>query len=166
MVISLGVHDYLKEYLDDVLVIWPNDIYVGDKKIAGILIEHSIMGSVLSTSVCGIGLNINQTKFVSDAPNPISLSNCTNQEYDLETELSNLLGKIENRYFQLEDGDKKQLEKDYLDTLYWMNETHTYEDKNGVFKGKIVGITEWGQLRIVAEGKERIYNFKEVSFVR
>ncbi|MCY1632903.1 biotin--[acetyl-CoA-carboxylase] ligase [Marinifilum sp. D737] len=166
MVISLGVHDYLKEYLDDVLVKWPNDIYVGDKKIAGILIEHSIMGSVLSTSVCGIGLNINQRKFVSDAPNPISLSNCTNQEYDLETELSNLLGKIENRYFQLEDGDKKQLEKDYLDTLYWMNEPHTYKDKNGVFKGKIVGITEWGQLRIVAEGKERIYNFKEVSFVR
>lgn len=166
MVISLGVYDYLKEYLDDVLVKWPNDIYVGDKKIAGILIEHSIMGSVLSTSVCGIGLNINQRKFVSDAPNPISLSNCTNQEYDLETELSNLLGKIENRYFQLENGDKKQLEKDYLDTLYWMNEPHTYKDENGVFKGKIVGITEWGQLRIVAEGKERIYNFKEVSFVR
>ncbi|WP_282015077.1 biotin--[acetyl-CoA-carboxylase] ligase [Marinifilum flexuosum] len=166
MVISLGVYDYLKEYLDDVLIKWPNDIYVGDKKIAGILIEHSIMGSVLSTSVCGIGLNINQRKFVSDAPNPISLSNCTNQEYDLETELSNLLGKIENRYFQLEDGDKKQLEKDYLDTLYWMNETHTYEDKNGVFKGKIVGITEWGQLRIVVEGEERIYNFKEVSFIK
>ncbi|GAB7088521.1 biotin--[acetyl-CoA-carboxylase] ligase [Marinifilum fragile] len=165
MVISLGVYDYLKEYLGDVFIKWPNDIYVGDKKIAGILIEHSIMGSVLSTSICGIGLNINQSKFVSDAPNPISLSNCTNHEYDLEVELSKLLDKIENRYFQLKDGDKKQLEKDYLNTLYWMNETHTYKDENGVFNGEIVGITEWGQLRIVAEGEERIYNFKEVSFI-
>lgn len=166
MVISLGVYDYLKQYVGDVSIKWPNDIYVGVKKIAGILIEHSIMGSVLSTSVCGIGLNINQTQFVSDAPNPISLSNCTGKEYDLEKELLSLLDCIERRYLQLENGFTQQLEKDYLESMYWMNTEHSFEDENGLFKGKIVGITELGQLRIEAEGEERIYNFKEVSFIQ
>ncbi|NOU60461.1 biotin--[acetyl-CoA-carboxylase] ligase [Marinifilum caeruleilacunae] len=165
IVISLGVYDYLRQYVSGVAIKWPNDIYVGTKKIAGILIEHSIMGSVLSTSVCGIGLNINQSKFVSDAPNPISLSNCTGNVYDLEDELQNLLSCIERRYFQLENGFSHQLEKDYLDTMYWINEEHSFEDENGRFTGKIVGISEMGQLRIEAEGEERIYNFKEVSFI-
>ncbi|MCT4602605.1 MAG: biotin--[acetyl-CoA-carboxylase] ligase [Marinifilum sp.] len=165
MVISLGVYDYLRQYVNGVAIKWPNDIYVGDKKIAGILIEHSIMGSVLSTSVCGIGLNINQTKFISNAPNPISLSNCTRKAYDLEKELVKLLECIESRYFQLKDGFTDQLEKDYLNTMYQVNEVHTYQDENGIFKGKIVGITELGQLRVEADGEERIYNFKEVSFI-
>lgn len=165
-VISLGVHDYLSRYLSNVSIKWPNDIYVGDNKIAGILIEHSIMGSVLSTSVCGIGLNINQNKFVSDAPNPISLSNCTGKVYDLEKELQSLLDCIEKRYLQLENGFIQQLEKDYLKTMYWMNSEHSFEDENGVFLGKIVGVTPYGQLKIETKGEERIYNFKEVSFIK
>ena len=166
MVISLGVYDYLANYLKDVSIKWPNDIYVGNDKIAGILIEHSIMGSVLSHSVCGIGLNINQEKFVSDAPNPTSLAILTNHDYDLESELNRLLVCIETRYFQLKDGHSSVLEKDYLNTMYWMNETHLFLDENGEFEGKIVGITELGQLRIEANKEERVYNFKEVSFIK
>ncbi|WP_421918125.1 biotin--[acetyl-CoA-carboxylase] ligase [Marinifilum sp.] len=166
MLISLGVYDYLCNYLENVSIKWPNDIYVGDKKIAGILIENSIMGSVLSTSVCGIGLNVNQSKFISDAPNPISLLNCTGKEYDLETELEKLLICIEKRYYQLKNDFFMQMEKDYLDKLYWHNEDHSFEDENGLFTGRIVGISNWGQLRIEAEEGERIYNFKEVSFIK
>lgn len=166
LVISLGVHDYLRKYIADVSIKWPNDIYVGSEKIAGILIEHSIMGSTLSHSICGLGLNINQTKFVSDAPNPTSLAIVTNKEFDLGEELDLLLECIENRYFQLVDGKSIQLEKDYLNVLYWINELHLFSDENGEFEGKIVGITDFGQLRIKVKDEERIYNFKEVSFIQ
>jgi BirA family biotin operon repressor/biotin-[acetyl-CoA-carboxylase] ligase len=165
MVISLGVADYLQKYLKGVAIKWPNDIYVGNEKIAGILIEHSIMGSTLSHSICGLGLNINQQKFISDAPNPTSLALQSQKVYDVDAELTNLLACIENRYFQLVDGKANSLEEDYLSVLYWMEEEHRFCDEKGEFKGKIVGISDYGQLRIEAEGEERIYNFKEVSFI-
>ncbi|RXQ96628.1 biotin--[acetyl-CoA-carboxylase] ligase [Ancylomarina salipaludis] len=167
MIISLGVSDYLNTYLKDVSVKWPNDIYVGDKKIAGILIEQSIMGAYLSHSVCGIGLNINQYKFISDAPNPVSLNILTKKEYDLEVELQKLLTAIENRYFQLFNQGAEVLEQDYLKSLYWINEEHSFRDDEGPFLGKIIGISEFGQLQIEDEQKKvRTYNFKEVSFLK
>jgi len=166
MLISLGVSDYLKTYTEHVSIKWPNDIYIKDKKIAGILIEQSIMGAHLSNSVCGIGLNVNQAKFVSDAPNPISLQIITNENYNLEDELTKLLASIEKRYQQVKNGNAQQLEQDYLNALYWMNETHEFEDEDGDFKGQIIGISEFGQLQIRDEDNElRTYNFKEVSFI-
>ncbi|RUT79415.1 biotin--[acetyl-CoA-carboxylase] ligase [Ancylomarina longa] len=165
MLISLGVADYLKYYLPNVSIKWPNDIYVGNKKIAGILIEHSIMGATLNHSICGIGLNINQENFYSDAPNPISLKLLTNQEYDIEVELGKLLVCIETRYYQLVDGKTNLLEENYLQSLYWINETHQFKDDNGLFIGEIAGISALGQLRILVGDQERIYNFKEVSFL-
>ncbi|MDQ9829531.1 hypothetical protein RFX70_12015, partial [Acinetobacter baumannii] len=65
--------DFVSRYTDNVSVKWPNDIYVGNKKIAGILIEHKITGMYIGNSICGVGLNVNQEHFLSDAPNPISL---------------------------------------------------------------------------------------------
>ncbi len=167
MIISLGVKDYLSAYCQDVSIKWPNDIYVGDKKIAGILIEQAIMGAHLSHSICGLGLNINQEQFHSNAPNPISLQILTNVSYDLDVELTKLLAAIEKRYFQVQNGKADQVEQDYLNALYWMNEKHRFKDEYGDFFGNIIGISEFGQLRIKDEDKEvRTYNFKEVSFVK
>lgn len=167
MLISLGVSDYLKTYTENVSIKWPNDIYVGDKKIAGVLIEQSIMGAHLSHSVCGIGLNVNQEEFTSHAPNPISLNILTKKNYQLETELKKLLAAIEKRYFQLMDKEGKELEADYLKSLYWINKKHTFEDENGKFNGNIIGISEFGQLQIEDNKREiRTYNFKEVSFIK
>ena len=73
MVIALGCFDFVSRYTDNVSVKWPNDIYVGNKKIAGILIEHKITGMYIGNSICGVGLNVNQEHFLSDAPNPVSL---------------------------------------------------------------------------------------------
>ena len=167
MLISLGVSDYLKAYTEKVSIKWPNDIYVGDKKIAGILIEQSIMGAHLSHSVCGIGVNVNQGEFTSNAPNPISLNMLTKNNYQLEDELVKLLAAIEKRYFQTMNEGGKKLEVDYLKSMYWMNEEHTFEDEDGEFKGKIVGISEFGQLQVEDEDKDiRTFNFKEISFLR
>ncbi|MFT5749355.1 MAG: BirA family biotin operon repressor/biotin-[acetyl-CoA-carboxylase] ligase [Ancylomarina sp.] len=165
MLISLGIADYLKAYTENVSIKWPNDIYVGDKKIAGVLIEQSIMGAHLSHSVCGIGVNVNQKKFVSDAPNPVSLNILTNEYYQLENELVKLLAAFEKRYFQTMTNGGRELEVDYLKSLYWMNEEHTFEDEDGEFTGKIIGISKFGQLQIEEE-EIRTYNFKEVSFIK
>ncbi len=167
MLISLGVSDYLKTHTENVNIKWPNDIYVNNKKIAGILIEQSIMGDYLSYSICGIGLNINQQKFISDAPNPTSLNLLTNKTYNLEDELTKLLASIENRYLQVKNGNVQQLEQEYLNALYWINERHTFEDEKEQFSGQIIGISEFGQLQIKDENKTiRTYNFKEVSFIK
>ncbi len=165
MVVALGVADFLKLHLDTVAIKWPNDIYVGDKKICGILIENTIWGNNLKYAICGIGVNINQQKFYSDAPNPISLSNCTGSLYDLDALLQELLECVTHRYLQLQNQQLECLNEAYLKALYRKDEVHQFEDARGVFLGEIVGVTEFGQLRIKVEGVERIYNFKEVVYL-
>ena len=81
-VIALGVRDLLTLFVDKVKVKWPNDIYIDNKKVAGILIENSIMGHTLESSIAGVGININQTVFLSDAPNPVSLIYSLKKELD------------------------------------------------------------------------------------
>ena len=66
---------------------WPNDIYVGDKKICGILIENILGGKQVAASMVGIGLNLNQSRFPADLPNPVSLRQVTGRRYDLREEL-------------------------------------------------------------------------------
>ncbi len=85
MTISLGICDFLKRHIPASSIKWPNDIYVNNDKIAGVLIENSIMGSSIEYSIAGIGLNINQEKFTGDAPNPVSLKNITGIDYDIPT---------------------------------------------------------------------------------
>lgn len=95
---------------------WPNDVYAGERKIAGILIEHTVVGKKVAFSFCGIGLNVNQSRFLSDAPNPVSLVQLTGKEKDLTEALAELLSAIGRRYEQVYDYDK--LEKDFVSGLY------------------------------------------------
>ncbi len=81
--VALSVVDFLEAHGLEAKVKWPNDIYVGDSKICGILIRHSILGGVVSSSVIGVGIDVNQKVFLSDAPNPVSMWQLTGKEYDL-----------------------------------------------------------------------------------
>ena len=81
---------FLRRYITDCSIKWPNDIYVKNDKIAGILIENSIIGDKIENTIAGIGLNINQNNFVSDAPNPVSLRMVTGKNYDLSNCLNQL----------------------------------------------------------------------------
>ena len=123
--ISLGVSDYLTELIDNVSIKWPNDIYIGNCKVAGILIENSVRLRTISTCIVGIGLNINQQLFLSDAPNPCSLFQITGKEYDLKESLSDLCLKIDSRYQQLRTGEFRKIDEDYSDSL--RSEEHTSE---------------------------------------
>jgi len=165
-VISLGVVDYLSRHIDGVRIKWPNDIYVRNNKIAGILIEHVVMGKCLSNSICGIGLNINQEVFMSDAPNPISLKQMTDVEYSLECELEILLECIDARYELLKSGESEELRNSYMDALYRRNGYHSYQEGDEIFNAKILDVNDMGQLVLERRGGiQKTYNFKEVSFV-
>jgi len=166
IIISLGICDYLKEKaIDNVKIKWPNDIYVGDNKICGILIEHEISGEYLNSSICGVGLNINQEVFKSSAPNPVSLINITNQKYSLKQELLKLLDCIEGRYINIAD-HRDLLWKNYKNCLYRFNKVYKYKTEDGIIEGKIVGVNKYGQLLLETKDlKIREYSFKEISFI-
>ena len=82
-----GIRRYLLSKGVESRIKWPNDIYVGDRKICGILIENILDGKQVSSSMIGIGLNLNQDRFPADLPNPVSLRQLTGRTYDLRTEL-------------------------------------------------------------------------------
>ena len=163
--ISLGVVDFLKELTDQVSIKWPNDIYIGAKKVAGILIENSIRIDKISSCIVGIGLNINQQLFVSDAPNPISLTQATGIPYNLEEALFQLCQKIDARYHQLRNGDFRQIDDDYIEILYQLGNWSNYSDENSDFEGQIIGVDQIGRLMIeTRDGNIKKYHFKEVVF--
>ncbi len=163
MVIALGACDFISRYVEGCSVKWPNDIYVGDKKISGILIEHAIMGAYVGGSLCGIGVNINQERFLSDAPNPVSLFQLTGVELPLEKALEELLACIGKRYEQVYD--YAALERDFLQVMYRRSGEFDWEDENGSFRASIAGVNEYGQLILKdSKGMERVYGFKEVAY--
>lgn len=164
MVIALGVYDFVSRYVKDCSVKWPNDIYAGDRKISGILIEHSIAGTYVGGSLCGIGVNINQEQFWSDAPNPVSLFQLVGEEMPLSRALEELLGCIGIRYESILDYGR--LKRDLLKVLYRRVGQYCWEDERGVFEASIRGVNEYGQLVLLdITGEERVYGFKEVKYL-
>ena len=163
--ISLGVADFLKPLASQVSIKWPNDIYISNGKVAGILIENSVRVDVISSCIVGIGLNINQQVFTSDAPNPISLSQHTGKTYDLEQSLTNLCRDLDRRYQQLESREFSRIDKDYTDMLYLNGCWSLFADQDGDFEGRITGVDKHGRLKIeTRSGVIKKYDFKEVIF--
>lgn len=163
---ALSVKETLDAYIGEVTVKWPNDIYWRDRKICGMLIENDLSGRELYCSVLGIGININQRQFLSDAPNPVSLVQITGQEYDREEILHNFLNRLYTRYLSLIREQEENIRKDYMDALYRRDGFHPYRDEHGLFSARIRGIEPTGHLILeVDNGEVRRYAFKEVSTV-
>jgi BirA family biotin operon repressor/biotin-[acetyl-CoA-carboxylase] ligase len=134
--------------------------------LGGILIENSIMSGLIKSSVVGIGLNVNQTVFRSDAPNPVSLQLLTNQHFDCETVLDEVLSGINSYYEFLHQKDHDKIDRDYESALYRLNEKHRFRTEGSDFSGEIIGVNEIGQLQIRKENGEILeFHFKEVEFL-
>ena len=166
MSLSLGICDFLEHYTGSISIKWPNDIYVKNDKIAGILIENSVMGDLIEHSIAGIGININQEKFISDAPNPVSLKMLTGRQHDLHDCLIRLTADLGKRYQNLVTGDIEPIKSDYLKYLYRNHIWSKYRDREGIFSGRILNVSNTGELVIEREnGPVNAYSFKEVEFV-
>lgn len=165
-VVTLGIYTALSKYVDKLRIKWPNDIYAGDQKLGGILIENSIMYSSIKSSVIGIGINVNQTEFTSSAPNPVSMKNLTNQQFDCDMVLSEILSGIDRYYSLLRDGAEEQIDREFISVLYRLNEKHWFRSEQEEFEGEIIGVNEIGQLLIRKQNGEILdFHFKEVEFL-
>lgn len=164
---ALSVKETLDEYVDDIKVKWPNDIYWRDRKICGMLIENDLSGRELYCSVLGIGININQQEFLSDAPNPVSLVQITGQEYDRAEVLNKFQKHLYERYIDLIREKEDDIRNDYMAALYRGSGFYPYRDEKGLFEASIKGIELTGHLILeLPDGELRRYAFKEVSMVQ
>ena len=159
--IAVGVA-LLRVIGEDFTIKWPNDIYFGDKKVAGILIENAIIGNEIQYSIAGIGLNVNQTTFVSDAPNPVSLKQIRGQEYDIERLMSLLFETVQSVLNESE----QEVWAYYKSHLYRREGFWPFEDKNGTFEARISDVLPTGEIILCdRQGKEQKYHFKQVRYV-
>jgi BirA family biotin operon repressor/biotin-[acetyl-CoA-carboxylase] ligase len=166
MTISLGICDFLKRYIPDCKIKWPNDIYVNNDKIAGILIENTILEDKIENTIAGAGININQDKFLSDAPNPVSLRLLTGLNFDLGNCLNQIASDLDRRYSQLISEKFAVITQEYVYQLFRFNEWSNYRDKSGIFTGRIISVADYGRLQIERQGGGKSeYSFKEVDFV-
>jgi len=165
--VSLSVLEALNEIeMPNLAVKWPNDILSGNKKIVGILIENSLKGSNISSSVIGIGINVNQDIFSDKLPNASSIKMILKKETDLETLLEAVLLKLKKNIGLLEEKEYKFLEESYLKVLYKKNVPTMFKNnQNILFMGKIIGVSENGNLQIELEDETvQEFGLKEVSF--
>lgn len=166
MAISLAIQDTLLPLLTSgrVTIKWPNDVYVGNRKLGGVLIENTLQGYALSHSVIGIGLNVNQISFHVPTASSLLLESPTPADYSLPGLLTALAEQLEKRYLQLRAGYRNELRATYLQQLYRYRETHTYLADNQPFTGMLVDLDATGRLGIMTENAIRYFAFKEVAF--
>ena len=162
-IISLAIKNTLEQYTSDICIKWPNDIYWKDKKIAGILIENSLQKGKIQFSIIGVGLNVNQTEFISDAPNPVSLAQITGQEYNREEILLQITSEIKKLYTEM---DTDKIHTSYLTSLYRNHGWNLYRAENETFKAQIAAIKADGMLELKLKDESvRGFYFKDVEFV-
>jgi BirA family biotin operon repressor/biotin-[acetyl-CoA-carboxylase] ligase len=165
IIVSLSIFDYLS--LKGVLskIKWPNDIYLKNKKLAGILIENTITGNIITNSIIGIGLNLNQDKFPQDLPNPISLKNVTNIEYNIDDEIQLLSNTIVANFDKYKFKDFNFLRDLYLSNLYKYQEKSRFKSEFQEFEGIIRGVDNYGYLLVEVADKIEKFYFKEIEFL-
>jgi BirA family transcriptional regulator, biotin operon repressor / biotin---[acetyl-CoA-carboxylase] ligase len=163
-VVSLGVVACLKKHLKDqpVMIKWPNDIYVKGKKIAGILGKNIVLGNKLKTSILGIGLNVNQTTFKADLPNPVSMKQISGETYDRLLLTEDIAAQIWLNYVQLREGRAGELNARYLDNLLNFDQPAVYQADGQKFVGIIRNVDQYGFLVVESGGVKREFDLKEI----
>ncbi len=166
--VALAVTDTLARYGIEAKVKWPNDIYVGDRKICGILIEHSLYGTQIRRTIAGVGLNVNQQEFLSDAPNPVSMRQLTGRIYDVD-EVAEVLGEmIEARIGIVATPEgRERTHGEFMARLWRGRGLWRWRLPDGSeFEASIDRIADTGHLTLRhPDGHETTYAFKEVAFL-
>ncbi len=169
--VALGVAEAIEslmpENAPEIAVKWPNDIYAGDRKICGILIENSLSGCMIGKSIAGIGINVNQEVFRSDAPNPISIIHLTGNSTSTKRLLEDVCTRILVRCAALDAGENARIHSDYLARLWRRQGEHTYREPGGkIFLASIASIAPTGHITLRnTDGMHVTYAFKEVEAV-
>lgn len=176
---ALAVERVLSKYIGNVSIKWPNDVYYKDFKICGMLIEHSLSGGKINYTIPGIGINVNQRVFLSDAPNPISLVNVLGHEVPTSEILDGLVDEILTMCDQLPE-KAEEIHREFLSKLYRRDGFHEYQstirstaadglsvlEEGEHFQARIVNVHPDGMLDLMTtEGHIHTFAFKEVAFI-
>lgn len=163
-IISLAIKDVLEKYTTDISIKWPNDIYWKEKKITGILIENEIMGDEVNKIIIGVGINLNQDTFRSDAPNPVSLKQITGNLYNIKDVLGQVLERLTFYYDKIQSPEI--LKAQYKQSLFRKDGFHLFADERTTFPAQIYDIEDSGLLVLKLEsGETRKFGFKEIRYV-
>ncbi len=166
LAISLALNDFLNKCIPGKAFIkWPNDSYVADKKIGGILIENIVQRNTIKHAIIGIGLNVNQEDFPADLKNVTSLKQALHQDYNLVHLLGEICSFIEARYLQLKAGNTDKLRDEYISQLFLKDELAEFRFDKEIRSGKILGTTAIGQLILETADGLRYFNNKEIEFI-
>ena len=165
--IAVAVQRILSEYTDGITIKWPNDIYWNDRKICGTLIECNLMGSTIKDCIIGTGINVNQTEFRSDAPNPVSLAQITGFTFNRQTILDSVVQQFKKLYEELKDGKIEELKSEYMLNLYRREGFYLYQEPNGEpFEAAMVDVEPTGHLVLrLRDGSIKKYEFKEIKYI-
>ena len=166
--VSVAIVETLSQFVDDkrLFIKWPNDIYFGDKKLAGMLIQNTIEGRMMGVSIIGIGLNVNQIEFSKDIPNPISLKMISGQDFDLDNLLNLLVSSIKTKVESLRDKENQnEINEKYVSRSYRFGIWSDYFYQNQVKSMIIKGFDKYGRLLLHdKEGAEIVCDVKELQF--
>jgi BirA family biotin operon repressor/biotin-[acetyl-CoA-carboxylase] ligase len=166
MVISLAICDYLN--LKGVLakIKWPNDIYVENSKIAGILVENNFYGDIIKSTIIGIGLNLNQIDFPNEIPNPISLKKITDIDFIVDDEVKEISEIIFKKIKKCKNLNFDEIKTKYLRNLYKMKIESKFKIDDHVFAATIIDVKKDGHLVIIDNMLQtHEYYFKEIEYV-
>lgn len=161
--VSIALVDLLCFFGITASIKWPNDLVVGNQKIAGILIENQLESRHIKSSIIGVGLNVNQTEF--HALNATSMSLQKAEFFSMESVYLKFIDCLQNRFNQLQNQDLAGLKTDYLAQLWLKDIVSYFEDKNGVFEGVIRGTDENGNLIVDRKSGQQLYDLKEITFL-
>lgn len=163
--VSLALSDVLREMSDAFTIKWPNDLYYRDKKVGGILIENNISTGRITSSVIGIGLNINQVRF-SGLPEAISLRQIFSRSFNLDEIFQQVLQCLENRWEALHQFHFEVLKSRYLERLYGYRQILKFKVDSQISEGRVEGIDSVGRLVILMADGEKKFDFQEIIFLK
>ena len=166
--VSVAIVETLAQFIDNqqLFIKWPNDIYFGDKKLAGMLIQNTVEGRMMGTSIIGIGLNVNQIEFSKDIPNPISLKMISGEDFDLENLLNLLINNIKSSVESLRfPVNQIEIHEKYISKSYRFGVWSEYFYQNQVKSMIINGFDKYGRLLLRdKEGAGIVCDVKELQF--
>ncbi len=165
IVVCLSVLNTLQPFVNlPIKIKWPNDIYIENKKLGGILVQNQLSGMRCSSSIWSMGLNINEEHFPSELPNPTSLFLISQKKHDLNLIFNNLLKNLELNFYRLENKDFKKLKNDFHQNLLGLNEKMSFLIQDKKVEGIIRNVDESGRLCLEIEQNLHFFNNKEISY--
>lgn len=165
-VVSLAVSSAIDDYIPKRSKIkWPNDIYIENRKICGILIQNMLSGANIQYSVIGIGININQEEFHPDIPNPTSIYMEKNLYSDITEVRNTLFSYVEYWYEMLKKDKKNEINKCYHENMYRIGQSTTFKYENSYIRGTIEGVNDKGKLMLKKENEIKAFNLNEIKML-